>query len=604
MQWAGASPLTAYNVALLLTFPLSAIAAHALVFGMTKRHDAAIVAGLVFGFNPYRVFHLGHLQVLWSFWMPLALLGLHLYLARNDRRWLWLFGVAWLLQALSNGYFLFFFGVLVGLWLVWFCARRDDLGRLAVAGGVWLAASLPLFPFLLKYRDVHAAFGFRRDASEIAVYSADVASLLSASPLIRFWKVDVFHSPEGALFPGLTAMALVALALGLWLWRAPHFVAAARGRSLAFFYGCATVALFALSLGPVPKFMGVPFLPHGPYAALMWLPGVDALRVPARFAMPAVLCLAITAGLAFARLTASFGRGSRATAIAVVATLIVADGWFSDVSFMKLPLLVPPLEALPAQTVAVIELPIGVPAYDLAAMHRSMYHGHPTVNGYSGYFPPHYGALREFDADVSDVMLDELAAWGPILVIIDEQRDAGGRLSAAIAGRAGVVPLGRQLAGQLFLVPARDPPAPIATAPRLAVRSASSNVAGSGSGAMIDGSLLSSWTTGAPQHGGEAVTIDLGGAHPVTGVILSLGQHVFDYPRALAIDTSVDGAEWTTAWSGRTASRVFAAAERSPREVPVSFPLADSTARFLRLRQLGTDPVYNWTIAELAVIGR
>src|SRR5258707_3039608 len=43
-------------------------------------------------------------------------------------------------------------------------------------------------------------------------------------------------------------------------------------------------------------------------------------------------------------------------------------------------------------------------------------------------------------------------------------------------------------------------------------------------------------------------------------------------------------------------SRVFAAAERSPREVPVSFPLADSTARFLRLRQLGTDPVYNWTI--------
>ncbi len=113
MQWAGAGPLTTYNVALLLTFPLSAIAAHALVFDITKRHDAALVGGLVFGFNPYRVYHLGHLQMLWCFWMPLALLGLHLYLARNDRRWLWLFSVAWLLQALSNGYFLFFFGVLI-----------------------------------------------------------------------------------------------------------------------------------------------------------------------------------------------------------------------------------------------------------------------------------------------------------------------------------------------------------------------------------------------------------------------------------------------------------------------------------------------------------
>ena len=37
IQWFGGSPITAYNVAFLLTFPLSALAAHALAFPTTRR---------------------------------------------------------------------------------------------------------------------------------------------------------------------------------------------------------------------------------------------------------------------------------------------------------------------------------------------------------------------------------------------------------------------------------------------------------------------------------------------------------------------------------------------------------------------------------------
>src|SRR5579863_21 len=46
----GDSPVLAYNTLFLLSFPLTALAAHALVHSLTGRHDAALVGGLAFGF--------------------------------------------------------------------------------------------------------------------------------------------------------------------------------------------------------------------------------------------------------------------------------------------------------------------------------------------------------------------------------------------------------------------------------------------------------------------------------------------------------------------------------------------------------------------------
>ena len=88
IQWLGHTPVAAYNVAFLVTFPLSALAAHALAHRLCGRHDAATIAGLVYGFSPYRVAHFPQIQLLTSFWMPLALLGLHEYVSSKKRRWL------------------------------------------------------------------------------------------------------------------------------------------------------------------------------------------------------------------------------------------------------------------------------------------------------------------------------------------------------------------------------------------------------------------------------------------------------------------------------------------------------------------------------------
>src|SRR5439155_10529477 len=216
LQWLGLSATAAYNVVFLLSFPLCALAAHALVLTLTARHDAGVVAGLVFGFNPYRVAESAHLQTLVAFWMPICLLALHQYLRSRDRRWLAVFGAAWLFEALSNGYFLFFFPVLVVLWIAWFVRDRQALAEIAAA---WIATSLPILPILWKYREVHAAFNLRRNLAEIEAFSPDVLSFLDPEPgLMKLWRPASFHKFGGELFPGFTGVVLVALAIAVWLW--------------------------------------------------------------------------------------------------------------------------------------------------------------------------------------------------------------------------------------------------------------------------------------------------------------------------------------------------------------------------------------------------
>src|SRR5262249_19186611 len=123
--WLTRNPILAYNVALFLTWPLSAFAAYLLVRLLTARDDAALLAGLSFWFSPYRVVGLPHIQTLATFGVALFLLGLHGFLERRQWRWLVLFGLAWLQQALANGYYVLYGGLIIGLWLLYFCTRRE-----------------------------------------------------------------------------------------------------------------------------------------------------------------------------------------------------------------------------------------------------------------------------------------------------------------------------------------------------------------------------------------------------------------------------------------------------------------------------------------------
>ena len=205
--WMGAGPPRAYNIAFLLSWPLSALSAHALAYRLTGRHDAGFVAGLIFGFNPYRAAQTPHIQVLASWWMPLALLALHDALipqsasavaplrSQSSR-------VCWLLQVLSNGYLLFYFSVLVVLWLGWFATRRGARITGLVAVSLWTVAAATIAPVLLKYRAVHAYWGLRRTYGEIVGYSGDVLSFFTAASSRGLWRFRPGRRARAGAVPG------------------------------------------------------------------------------------------------------------------------------------------------------------------------------------------------------------------------------------------------------------------------------------------------------------------------------------------------------------------------------------------------------------------
>jgi F5/8 type C domain-containing protein len=217
--WLTRDPILAFNVAVFLTWPLSAFAAYLLVRSLTRREDAAIVAGVAFGFAPYRVAQLSHMQVLSAYWLPIALLGLHKYLHERRVRWLIVFGAAWLLQALSNLYFAFFGGIVITLWLLYFGSQRDARRTLPPIAVAWFVASLPLVPVLLKYRAILDHFGLSRSMGEIVGFSAQPWAWTQVSDLTSLWPhVLGDTSTELDLFPGVTSVVLILGAAIVW-WR-------------------------------------------------------------------------------------------------------------------------------------------------------------------------------------------------------------------------------------------------------------------------------------------------------------------------------------------------------------------------------------------------
>jgi hypothetical protein len=670
--WLTGNPQLAYNLAFLGTFVLSAMGGYALGVTLTGRRDAGFVAGLVYGFAPYRMAQFAHIQVLASFWMPFALVGLHKYLQDRRVRWLALFGTASLGQGLTNGYFLLFFPLLVGLWLLWFPPKGQRLRTMVTVVATYAVASLPLVPVLLHYRTVHGHLGLSRDLGEMAYFSADVTDLWHAFYQLSFWSRWLpAPGPEAELFPGLTVvvlilagvvwgqrttlptpvssrpllprslrLALVAIAgvlslvaasvvvlgpwkvevfglaisaqklarpvtqaLGVWLIVAltgPGVRRLAAARSALTFYVGATVIMWILCLGPDPRFAGTEIPYVAPYQWLTLLPGFDGLRVPARFTMIATLCLAGAASAAVVRLHPRLTRRGQSLLLAAVFAGVLVDGW------RLTPVLQPPSRSIVTEhdeVGAVFEVPFGSGRWDVAAMYRGMVHGHPVVNGYSGHDPPYVAVLRDLTDRRDPDALVALASRGLRHVVVMVGEDAGREWRDYVASCPGAMLVGTS-ADQWHYVLA-SPAATGATGqigPPLPVALIEASVAAEQVPALIDGDLTTRWSTGAPQRGGEMLSIDLGIIRRVSGTQIALGEFRHDAPRRLVVEGSLDGERWTELWEGGRGALTLLAAIDVPVRLPLRVEFPPAEARYVRLRQTGSDPVFYWSVAELAVL--
>ncbi len=447
----------AYNVLLLTCFPLNGLATFALAREVTGSAAAAFVAGLAFAFAPYQSGQVAHVQMLMAFGMPLALLGLHQYVEHGRRRGAAWFTIGWLSVVASNAYMLVFFPILVALWCVW-CARgpqgsaphvdnpvssaphvdnpvssgaglsaldhaRDDPELVEGSGPrvtrlvpIAIAAALVTMvvaPLLWGYHVRQAAYALARHYDEIRSFGADLRSLAGIPHQEWLWSswLDT-TSIEASLFPGVAILALTAIGM------APRLRGAWRRRDPAVFYLAGAIAMWLIAIGPEPAWAGTRVFQYGPYRLLLLLPGGTSIRVPARAWLPAALCLAVTAGAGAAALIQRPRRRWMAVAFAV---MIAAEGWFHDAVF-EVPR-GPSNEWIPRGAL-VLDLPIGASAENVPAEYLAVTHGYRVVNGYSGYAPPHFAALRGALASHQPTAFDSFRRLDDLYVIVRPAVDA------------------------------------------------------------------------------------------------------------------------------------------------------------------------------------
>jgi F5/8 type C domain-containing protein len=670
LQWLGLAPLAATNVTLLATFPLCALAAHWLAFTLTERHDASAIAGMAYGFSPFRFGHLEHLELLAAFGMPIALVALHRYLTDRRTMWWWLFGGALVLQALACSYYFLFFLILLALWILWFVRLPDVKVVFGAAAGVALAA-VAISPVAVKYLAIHERFGMTRILAEIVTLSADVTSIVTAPPASVLWGwTSTLNGPERQLFPGATVLVLVAagfvaaartrssttwranrlpivlvgvgvifiliaahvswngptrfagisigtpfktLTLAFWalvfaLLTSARAQAAFSRRSTFAFYVLASAAMFLLALGPAPAFLHRQILYEPPYAWLMRLNVFgQGVRVPARFGMLMILTLAVSAAIAFACLVKR--ESPRSLVLAAVLCLgIAADAWIRPVPMFAAPAAWP--SSVPTAGVAsILELPLGDTTRDVVAMYRSVLTGIPTVNGYSGYFPPHYEPLRLALDERDETALDVLAARGPLLVVVDRAEPyARERIDWLRSLRSGEAPrpAAREVASDdqraWFLVHGTSAVDPVACGDeRLAMASARDWRGPVSLATVTDGNDATFWSTGESQRAGDALVIDLGAALRPCSVRVTLGSHRSSYPRALSVATSVDAERWEPVFDGKLGGAAVAAALARPLDTRLELPLPNRPTRYIRLETMANQPNVAWLVTELAV---
>jgi hypothetical protein len=668
LQWLGSSPVTAYNLTFLASFPVCAIAAHGLALTLTGRHDAAFVCGLAYGFNPYRVAHLEHLELLLAFGMPAALAALHVYVNTGRVKWLVAFAAALTIQVLCSSYYALFFTVLLSLWVFWFIRPDGWRKALAVVAAAGVSA-LAVAPIVIGYRRIHDGYELTRDyTEEILRFSGDLSSLVTASPLSAVWGWTAFmNGGERQLFPGLTITLLAVLGFFVsrhsrmttdrlaMVSKACWIVAAG---FLIIAIGARTIGPWRIDLSWLTVSVTVPYKPLSLSAAFAMLAIGFGARMRTAFRERSALAFYLSGGTLlflcslgpeptlfgerilyeppyawlmrlpffgdtirvparFAMLGAlalsvaaslAFHRLTTAAPRGIFPLLVVASGVIADGWIREMPL--PPVPermfGIPPdyQAAAVLELPLGDVWHDTAAQYRATLHRARAVNGYNGYEPSFYQVLRRALDARNPLILDALASGGPVLIAVDRHLDHQRAWAAFLSRHPDVTRLIEDADWTLFGLPLKQTPRLAGCGVTLPIAAAFDARGRVDAAVLTDQNPATRWITSNDQRAGDTLTVDLGAVAPVCGVELSMGSAAVLYPGTLSVATSVDQVEWQTGFVGRPGGWAFLAALENPGDTRVFVPVQSSGGRFVRLRIEESRPLYPWAVANLVVEGK
>jgi hypothetical protein len=439
------NPIVAYNSVFCLSFILCGMTMFLLVYHWTENFWASLLSGCLFAFAPIRFAEIYHLQLYNFYWAPLVFLFLEKFFWSKRWRHLAGFAIFYWLQVLCSVYLGWLTTVAVGVYISYHVifVNRGLLSRTIVPGCVAFVITtlLVLLPFHVPYYTLQNQWGFSTTLQECIDWSADLVLNYLSPPhmlnnlylaLIRVhWPALAHPSNQQTLFPGLV-LGFLAVMGGLPV---AIFPLGRGSRHLPQLFGLVLVSSLLLSLGPFLVILGQNTSLPLPYLLFYYLvPGFQAIRVPARFALMAVLAASVLAALGFLKASDFLHRqrGLRqvemhlfqAVFMLCCIGLFTVELGFKPISLGGMPTgpQVPGVYrwlATKQQNGPIIELPLGEDYREaLKYMYFSTYHWLPLVNGASRFLPPPHVQLSAELADFPSRQGAELISGMGVKVVV------------------------------------------------------------------------------------------------------------------------------------------------------------------------------------------
>ena len=455
------NPILAYNLLILVSFTLSSFGIYLLVTHLTGNRWAGVIAGLIFGFCPYRFAHLGHLNLMTTEWMPFTLLYLHKFMQTKAKQHLGLLVLFFNLQAQSDYYYAVFLALSTGLFIAVYLMLQRSLRsralflRLALFVLATAAISLPLAK---PYFDTSQKLGLERPLEEVKWYGAFFTDYVTA-PTSNWLYGRIARSraeadpylnlTEHSLFPGFLAIGLalfgvLTMLLSTGSLTSDLLIGRGKGKTIPFLYLCLLVMAFILSLGTGGQFSKSRLSLYLPYHWLYnYVPGFRLFRVPARFGVLVVLALSVLAGFGVSSLWRRIERCSPAAEPGVVKKEgIKTSLWLVMVSLVAIEYISVPMKlelaphgprvpevyhwlASQEGELAVVELPLYTLTrehwFEARRVYYSTYHWKNLVNGYGGFYPDLYFQIaRKLEEFPSIRSLELLQGLGVDYIILHQ----------------------------------------------------------------------------------------------------------------------------------------------------------------------------------------
>ncbi len=324
--------ILAFNILWILSLSLSGY----FMYLYARRHLGdgipAFAAGCMFAFSTYHLHHGAQLGSMWIGWLPLF--QLYIEDAFDGRGRIKDTGKAAIVLALagySHWYIAAFCLFQLFFTLIWklITARPFDAAPIFKSLAIGVFGAILLLPILLP-----AAIESSQVENEYLkiqqreYYGADIAAMFIPSPRHPLFGRAV--GPAMGLVTGNITEAPVYPGWILWILFIVAMFSRGPGWPRTLFLA---LCFLILSLGTKPHFLGHAIGLPLPYAAFEHIPGLDFIRVPARFMAPAMLFLSLGAGAGLSHVISRIGKPGIARVVGI-AVIILA---LFDTTILPLP---------------------------------------------------------------------------------------------------------------------------------------------------------------------------------------------------------------------------------------------------------------------------